>query len=149
MAVTFTTHLKKDMSINASGISIPPALIDELGAGKKPKVTANVNGYVYRTTVAVMGGEFLIPVSQAIRAEAGFTPGQEVVVTLEIDSESRKVDLPDDLKAALSASAGALEEFDKLADSKRKEFVRQVTEAKAEETRERRIAGIVAKMGAS
>ena len=51
--------------------------------------------------------------------------------------------IPDDLRAALETS-GALDAFEKAAPSRRKEFVRQVEEAKAADTRERRISKIVA-----
>ena len=59
------------------------------------------------------------------------------------------MEVPDDLRAALSERAGAMEKFDTMAYSRRKEFVRQVEEAKAQETRERRIAKIVAEMSSS
>jgi uncharacterized protein YdeI (YjbR/CyaY-like superfamily) len=55
------------------------------------------------------------------------------------------VDIPDDLATAL-ATAGAKEMFDALALSKRKEFVRQVEDAKTPETRARRIAKIVTQL---
>ena len=149
MSVTFKTTILKDESLNATGITVPADAIAALGAGKKPKVTVSLKGYTYRSTVAVMGGAFMLPLSQAHRAAAGIKPGDELEVTLELDLESRKVEIPDDLKKALSAKAGALATFDKLSDSRRKEFVRQVEEAKAQETRDRRIAGIVAKMSDS
>jgi hypothetical protein len=147
MGISFTTTLSKDQTLNATGISVPADVITKLGSGKKPKVKVSVNGYTYRSTVAVMGTEYMLPVSQAHREAAGLKPGDTLEVTLELDLESRRVEIPDDLKAALSAKAGALEAFDKLSDSRRKEFVRQVEEAKAQDTRDRRVAGIVAKMG--
>ena len=149
MGVKFNTNIAKDQTLNATGISVPADLIAELGTGKKNKVTVSLNGYTYRSTVAVMGGLFMLPLSQAHRAAAGLKPGDKVEVTLELDLESRKVEIPEDLKAALSAQAGALAAFEKLSDSRRKEFVRQVEEAKTQETRDRRIGGIVAKMGDS
>ena len=149
MTVKFIAAIEKDQTLNATGIPVPAEAIAALGSHKKPKVKVSLNGYTYRSTVAVMGGLFMLPLSQEHRAAAGITPGDQVEVTLELDLESRKVEIPDDLKAALSAQAGALEAFEKLSDSRRKEFVRQVNEAKAQETRDRRIAGIVAKMGDS
>jgi uncharacterized protein YdeI (YjbR/CyaY-like superfamily) len=104
-------------------------------------------GYSYRTTVAVMGGKFMIPLSAAHRTAAGLKAGDPVEVTLELDTEPRTVEIPEDLAAALSEKNGATEAFDKLAPSRKKEFVRQVVEAKAEETRQRRIAKIVAELG--
>lgn len=149
MAHTFTTTIQKDDHLDATGIEIPAAIIAALGTSKKPKVTVSLNGYTYRTTVAVMGGAFMIPLNKVHRDAAGVQGGDTVDVTVDLDTEPRTVEVPDDLKAALAEKPGALEAFETLAFSKRKEFVRQVEEAKAQETRSRRIAGIVSKMGES
>lgn len=146
MAETFTTTLQKAEGLNATGIRVPAEVIAALGTQKRPKVKVTINGYTYRNTVAVFGDVFMIGVSQEHRAAAGLQAGDQVEVTLELDTEPRTVDVPDDLKAALSEKAGATEAFDALSYTMRKEYVRQVEEAKAQATRERRIAGIVAKL---
>lgn len=146
MAVTFTTTLIQADGKNATGISVPPDVIATLGSGKKPKVVVTVNGYSYRSTVAAYGDVYMLPLSQEHRAAAGVKAGDEVEIMLELDTEPRTVDVPDDLAAALAEHPGARDTFDKLSYSLRKEHVRQVESAKTEETRQRRIAGIVAKM---
>jgi uncharacterized protein YdeI (YjbR/CyaY-like superfamily) len=108
-----------------------------------------LNGYTYRTTVAVLGGFFMLSLSAENREAAGVKPGEAVEVTLELDTEPLVVIVPDDLAAALANAPGARAAFEALAYSARKEYVRQVESAKAQETRERRIAGIVAKLSAS
>ena len=147
MAERFTTTLQQAEGLNATGIQVPSEIIAALGTQKRPKVKLSLNDYTYRTTVAPFGDVFMIPVSQEHRAAAGLKPGDEVEVTIELDLEPRTVEVPEDLAAALSAKAGATEAFEGLAYSKRKEFVRQVNEAKAQETRTRRIANIVAQVG--
>jgi Bacteriocin-protection, YdeI or OmpD-Associated/Domain of unknown function (DUF1905) len=127
-----------------TGIEVPPASIAELGSNKKPAVKVTVNGYSYPSTVAVMGGKFMIPLSAAHRAASGLKAGDKIAVTLELETEPRTVEIPADLLAALSKKTSIKAAFDALAPSKRKECVRQVVEAKAQETRERRIAKIVA-----
>ena len=146
MAVTFSTTILKAEGKNATGISIPAEVMAALGMQKKPKVTVSLNGYTYRSTVAAYGDTFLLPLSQAHRDAAGLQAGEQVTVTLELDTEPRTVDVPSDLQAALSEKAGATEAFDALAFSQRKELVRQVEDAKTQATRERRIAGILAKL---
>lgn len=146
MTHTFTTMLLQDEGKNATGISVPPEIVAALGKGKKPPVKVNVNGYTYRSTIAAYGDVFMLSVSAEHREAAGIKAGDEIEVTLELDLEPRTVDVPDDLAAALAEKPGAAA-FDALAYSKRKEFVRQVEEAKALETRQRRIAGIVSKLG--
>jgi hypothetical protein len=147
MKQTFNTTLIKGDQKNTSGIEVPPEVIEALGAGKKPPVKITIGDYTYRSTVAVMGGKYLVPLSQAHREASGLQGGDQVDITVELDTEPRTVDVPEDLAAALAAKPGAREAFDKSSPSARKEFVRQVVEAKAQDTRERRIAAIVAKLG--
>lgn len=146
MPETFIATLIKDDKVNATGISIPPDVVAALGKGKKPAVKVTLNGFTYRSTVSASGDVFMLPVSAEHREAAGLKAGDQVQVTLELDLEPRTVEIPPDLATALEESGGARAAFDALAFSKRKEFVRQVQDAKTQETRQRRIAGIVAKM---
>jgi hypothetical protein len=141
----FITTVLKDKEKEATGLRVPEEIVIALGQGKKPPVKVTLNGYTYRSTLAVMDGVYMLPLSAENRKAAGVQGGDEVQVTLELDSEPRTVEVPQDLAAALE-SAGARAAFDRVAFSARKEFVRQVESAKAQETRERRIAAIVEKL---
>ena len=140
---TFTTKLHGVADMNATGIEIPPDIIEGLNAGKRPKVTVTVNGQAYRSTVAVMGGRYVVGVTAEQRARTGLKAGDPIEVILELDTAAREVEVPADLIAALEA-AGAREAFERLSYSHRKEHVRAVEEAKAPETRRRRIEKVVA-----
>jgi hypothetical protein len=146
MAVTFTTTILKAEDLNATGISVPADVVAALGTKKRPPVRVTINGYAYRSTIAAYTDVFMLPLSQEHRKAAGVKAGDEVEVTLEFDTEPRMVDVPDDLAGTLSEKPGARAAFDALSYTMRKEYVRQVVSAKAEETRQRRIAGIVAKL---
>lgn len=143
MTATFTTAVIQEEGKNATGLQVPAEVVTTLNSGKRPKVTVGLNGYTYRSTVAAYGDVFMLPLSKEHREAAGVQAGDEVEVTLELDTEPRTVEAPEDLAAALAAG-GVTAAFDGLAPSKRKEHVRQVTTAKAEATRQRRIAKIVA-----
>lgn len=145
MTVTFTATLTQEEGKNATGIDVPAEAVAALGSTKRPPVKVTFNGYTYRSTVAAYGDVFKLPVSAEHREAAGVQAGDSLEVTLELDTEPRTVEVPDDLAAALKA-AGVTVTFDALATSRRKEFVRQVNDAKTQATRERRIANIVAKM---
>ena len=149
LSTTFKTTVLKDKEKNATGLPVPAEAIAALGSGKKPRVKVTLNGYTYRTSVAVVGGFFMLSLSAENRAAAGVSPGEAVEVTLELDTEPLIVTVPEDLAAALANAPGARAAFEALAYSRRKEYVRQVESAIAQETRERRIAGIVAKLSAS
>jgi hypothetical protein len=142
MQKSFITTIFKDDTFDATGIRVPEEAITALGSGKKPRVKVSLKGYTYRSTVAVMGGEYLIPLAQEHRNAAGVQAGETLEITLELDTEPRTVEVPEDLAAALE-DRGVREKFDGLAYSVRKEHVRQVTTAKADETRQRRIEKIV------
>lgn len=146
MQQTFRTTIIKGEEKNVTGIEIPAEIIEKMGAGKRPKVKVTLKGYTYRNTVAVYGGKYLVGVNTIDRAASGIVGGETLDVTIELDTEPRIIEVPKDLADALAKKPGATEIFDKLAPSKRKEFVRQVNDAKTQETRDRRIAGIVEKI---
>ncbi|WP_344292144.1 YdeI/OmpD-associated family protein [Agromyces neolithicus] len=131
---------------NNTGIEVPPEVIEALGAGRKPPVNVTVNGFSYRSTVAVMGGRYMISFSSDKRAATGIQGGDPITVDVDVDTAPRTVDVPADLAAALDAAPGARDAFDALAPSARKAHVTNVESAKTVETRERRIAAIVTKL---
>ena len=148
-------HLRPDMRFHttivqtektATGIRIPDEVVDALGAGKRPAVTVTINGFTYRNTVAVMGGEYWVGVSAENRAGAGVAGGDEVDVDIELDTAPRVVTVPDDFAAALDGEPKARATFDGLSYSNKSWHVLQVTGAKTDETRQRRIARSVSSL---
>ena len=127
----------------ATGIPVPDEVVKALGQGSRPAVLVALHGHTYRTTVARMGGRFLIPLSAENRVAAGVAAGENVEVSIEVDAATRAVSVPADLEAALSEDAAAREFFDALAYSHRKEWVRWIEEAKKPETRASRVAATV------
>jgi hypothetical protein len=140
--VTFTAVLEL-AGKTATGMTVPDELVEKLGAGKRPPVKVTVNGYTYRNTIAVMGGRSMVGVAAEHRAAAGVSAGDKLKVTLELDDAPRTVDIPADLAKALKA-AKATAGFDALAYTFRKEHVRSIEDAKAPDTRQRRIDKAVA-----
>ena len=123
----------------ATGIRIPDEIVEALGAGRRPPVKVTINGFTYRSTVAVMDGAYMVGVSAENRAGARVAGGDEVEVQIELDTEPREVSVPDDFAAALDAEPKARETFDRLSNSNKGWHVLQVTGAKTDETRQRRI----------
>jgi hypothetical protein len=124
----------------ATGIQVPDEIIERLGSGKRPAVKVTIKGYTYRNTVAVMGGVYMVGVNADHRAGAGVAGGDEVVVDIELDTAPREVTVPADLAAALDAAPRARASFEALSYSNKSWHVLQVTGAKTDETRQRRIA---------
>jgi hypothetical protein len=128
----------------ATGVEVPDEVVTALGAGRRPAVTVTINGYSYRSTIATMGGRYLLPVSAEVRRGAGVEAGATVEVEVELDTAPREVDVPEDFAAALDADGQARQFFDSLSNSNKKWHVLSVEGAKAAETRQRRIEKSVA-----
>jgi hypothetical protein len=130
----------------ATGIVVPEAIVTGLGTSKKPAVSVTFNGFTYRSTIASLGGKFMIPVSADIRKNTGAKAGNELDITVELDTAPREVAVPDDLATALKAVPAAEAFFGSLSYSNKLRHVLSVTDAKTEETRQRRIEKVVATM---
>jgi bifunctional DNA-binding transcriptional regulator/antitoxin component of YhaV-PrlF toxin-antitoxin module len=128
----------------ATGLVVPPEVVEALGAGKKPPVTVTLRGHSYRSSIAVRGGQFMIPLSAEHRSAAGVAAGDDVEVDVELDTAPREVDVPADLAAALDAEPEARRRFDAMSYSSQLQHVLAVTGAKTDETRARRVAAAVA-----
>jgi len=123
----------------ATGIEVPEQVVARLGGGKRPAVNANINSYAYRTTVAPMGGAFMLPIRAEHRAGAGVAAGDDVRVTLTLDTEERILSIPAGFQRALASDASALRCFEGLSYSRKQRFTLPVEQAKTPETRQRRI----------
>jgi hypothetical protein len=133
-----TTILQSDKT--ATGIRVPAEVVEALGAGKRPKIKVTIRGYTYRSSIAVMGGDFMVGVSADNRAGAGVAGGDEVDVDVELDTEPREVTVPPEFAAALDAEPAARRTFDGLSYSNKSWHTLQIAGAKSDETRQRRIA---------
>lgn len=102
-------------------------------------------GQVFRTSISVYRGQWMMVVNEAMR-DGGMTPPGVYTADVVMDTDERTVDLPDDLAAAVD-TAGLRAAWDRQSYTNRKEFVRGVTEAKKPETRERRIEKIIVSLG--
>ncbi|GAB4080266.1 DUF1905 domain-containing protein [Modestobacter muralis] len=128
----------------ATGMAVPTEVVEALGAGRKPPVTVTVGGHTYRSTIASMGGRFLLPLSAENRTAAGLAAGDAVEVDVELDEAPRAVEVPTDLAEALDAEPTARARFTGLSYSAQRRHVLAVEGAKAEATRQRRVAAVVA-----
>jgi len=145
-AMEFTTTIVLGGK-NATGLVVPDEVMAGLTSARKAAVAVTLNGYTYRSSVAVREGKFMIPVSAEVRDGAGVAAGDEVEVGLELDTAPRVVEVPEDLAAALAAAPAAKAAFDGLSYSRQRAHVLAVEGAKAAETRQRRVAKVVAELG--
>ncbi|MCK2238279.1 MULTISPECIES: YdeI/OmpD-associated family protein [unclassified Crossiella] len=124
----------------ATGLRVPVEVVEVLDAGKRPAVLVTIGGHRYRSTVAVMGGEYWLPLSAENRTAAGVAAGDRIEVTVALDTAPRTVEVPADLAAALAAEPAAAEFFRGLSYSNQRWHTLNIDGAKTAETRARRIA---------
>jgi hypothetical protein len=134
----FTTEVLQTGK-TTTGLVVPDDVVDALGGGRRPKVTVTINGKTYRSSVASMGGRFLVGVSAENRALTGVSGGDVVDVVLELDTQPREVEVPADFAAALEVVPAAKAAYARLSYSHQRAHVDAINGAKAPETRRRRI----------
>ena len=127
---------------NHASLHVPDEVLVELGANRRAPLKITINGHTYRSTTTAVDGECRVVFPQAERDAAGVGAGDQVLVELELETGHREVELPAELADALVA-AGLREKFESMTYSKRKEFARQVAEAKAAETRAKRVEKVL------
>jgi Domain of unknown function (DUF1905) len=96
----------------ATGMQVPVEIVESLGPSKRPPVRVTINGHTDRSSVAFMGGVFMLGVSAENRASAAVAAGDEVEIEIELDSEPREVSVPPDFKDALERDADARRFFE-------------------------------------
>ena len=128
----------------ATGFEVPADVVTKLGKGKKPAVNVTIGNHTYRSTVAVMDGRFMLPLSAENRQAAGVVAGDKVEVEVALDTEPRTVELPADFEKALVKDKVAQQTFERLSYSMQRSHVLSIEGAKTLETRQRRIDKAVA-----
>jgi hypothetical protein len=130
----------------ACGIEVPEAVVTGLGGSRRPAVVVTLDGYTYRSTVAPMSGGWWVGVNADHREASGLQAGDEVQVTIELDTAPRELEVPPELAAALDRDAQAKAFFDGLSYSNRRVFTLSVEGTSNPETKARRVEKAIALM---
>lgn len=144
--ITFEATLIKDDDSGGASVKVPFDVQAAFGKKGRVPVRCTIDGYPYRGSIFPYGGIYYLGVVKKIRDAIGKTYGDTVEVAMEVDEEPRVVELPEDLMRAMAASEKAKTAFEKLSYSHKREYVRWISEAKKDETRQRRIAKTIEKL---
>ncbi|PRY34580.1 DUF1905 domain-containing protein [Umezawaea tangerina] len=125
----------------ATGVQVPDEVVTALGPSRKPPVRATIDTYTYRTSVASMGGVFMLPISAEVRTATGVAAGDDIDITLEPDTDPRDITIPADLDSAFTPETR--HRFNALSYSAKPRLVTPIEDAKTPETRQRRITKII------
>jgi hypothetical protein len=143
----FTAELEAGRGGGAM-VLVPPEIATALGGLRQMRVVGTINGMSYQSSTMPYGGRGLfLGVHKATREAAGVFPGEQVEVVVSRDDRPRVLEIPAELAAALAANPAAQAAFDRLSFTNRKEIATSVAEAKRPETRERRLAAAMARLG--
>ncbi|WP_329127035.1 YdeI/OmpD-associated family protein [Streptomyces sp. NBC_01465] len=132
----------------ATGVAVPPEVVEALGGGKRPKVRVTIGDHTFRNSVAPMNGTYMLGLNADVRQQTGISGGDVIEIELHLDTEPRQVTVPADFAAALDAEPAARRFFDALSYSNRRAHVLSIEGAKTEATRQRRIQKSVATLAA-
>jgi len=144
---TFTGKVvSPDGKGSQSFLLVPPELIGGLGRGRRPPIKVTLKGYTFRTTAAVYGGEYYVPVRREVREAAGVVFDEPIDITVELDTDERTVDVSPDLLAAFEVEPSLRAAFDRLSFTARKEMAESITGAKRDDTRQRRLEQAIAQL---
>lgn len=127
---------------NHAALEVPDEFLKELGKNKRAPFKVTINGYTFQTTATGVDGKCMIPFAMKNREGSITKAGDEIQVTVELDNGHRDVEMHPELVKALK-NAHLLELYEALTYSKRKEFARQVNEAKTDEIWESRIQKVL------
>jgi hypothetical protein len=140
---TFQTELWASGGNNV-GIVVPQEIVTAFGRGKRVPVAVTIDGdHRYRSTIASMGGRFLISFNAETRRATGRGAGDTVTVRLDVDDAPRTVTVPDDLEAELARDDAARAAWENLSYSRRRAHAESITGAKAADTRARRVGKVL------
>ncbi len=138
------SELRIRATVESRGPAAAIVLTDEqvaaLGGARNAPVTLTIAGATVRTRIGQMGGENLLGLSKERRQALGVDAGDQVDAVIALDTAERSVELPPELAAALAEDPTAKAAFEELSPSRRKELARSIADAKAPETRQRRLA---------
>lgn len=131
---------------SAAGIVVPDDFVEALGGGRRPKVRVTARDYTFRTSIAPMGGVFMMPITNETRAASGLVPGEVADFEIRLDTEPREVAVPADLVQALARDDAARAAFERLSYSNKRRLTMPIEAIKGPEARARRVERTVAEL---
>ncbi|MBO1751762.1 DUF1905 domain-containing protein [Actinotalea sp. BY-33] len=145
---TFRTTLWASGGNNV-GIVVPDEVVLGFGRGRRVPVVVTIDdSYTYRTTIASMGGRYLVTFNAETRRATGRGAGDEIEVALTVDDAPRTVEVPAALAEALRSHPDAAEAWAQLSYSKQRAHALSVDGAKTDDTRDRRVEKVLAALAA-
>lgn len=116
---------------------VPAELAAEWGAGQKA-VRGTISGEPFRGTASRGEGALRMPLRRDLCERLGVRCGDTVEVVIELDTDPRPIEIPEELRAVFDDDPAVARLYDQLPPSHRRAWASYVGEAKRPETRARR-----------
>ncbi len=139
---TFTAVLETSPGGGAF-VFFPYDVEKEFATKGRVPIQATFDGVLYSgSLIKYRHPQHMVGLLKSIREQIGKQPGDKIKVVLWKDEEERVVEVPPAFTALLKKEK-LLPVFEKLSFTHRKEYCRWISEAKKEETRDRRLSKAV------
>jgi Domain of unknown function (DUF1905)/Bacteriocin-protection, YdeI or OmpD-Associated len=141
MKIVFRSKLIRPEVVGAWTFAlVPKPSASQGGFRARMRVKGTIDGVPFRSSLIPRGGgAVFIVVNSELRERIGKNPGATVEIELELDTKPVVVPLHPAFRKALLREPKLKAVFDGLAPSRRLAFVRWISDAKQESTRDRRI----------
>lgn len=125
-------------------VLLPPRLLQQLlkqaGKDKGPvPVRLRIHEKEFTQTLVKFAGEWRLYLNMPMRKAAGKDVGEEIEISLALDSEERTTPMHPALQKALGENKKAAEKLESLSPSRRKEILRYINHLKSEEAINRNV----------
>lgn len=128
-------------------VPIPYEIGERLSAARHRRLVVTLNGHEFRRALHGLGdGAYHVKVGRAVLRDLGLAYGETVIVTVRLDDEPNRVDLGEELEAALARDSQAMRRFQTFSTGKQRSLALYVTGAKRPETRARRATELANKI---
>jgi uncharacterized protein YdeI (YjbR/CyaY-like superfamily) len=121
-------------------VDVPFDVKKAFGSGGRLPVKGEVNGFAFRTSLFPRkdGKHFLLMNKKMQQASGATSLGDKVDVSIELDEETRTVDIPTLLKKEIEEDEELLAYYKSFSYSMRKYFADHITEAKSKQIQKKR-----------
>jgi hypothetical protein len=142
MSKTFKATVERFAGVGTwTYATVPFDCEKEFGTKGRIRAKGTINGKEIEAALMPHGdGRHFIILTKEIRDKAKIGVGDTITASLSKDDSKKEVTAPDDLAKELKKNKPALEYFNSIPPSHKKEYVKWIEEAKKEETRKNRIA---------
>lgn len=128
----FKSYLDLLPKLKLHHVTVPAEIVEEIG-GIGTRLLCSVNGHEKFNCglVAKGGGAAYITVKKALMKKYGIEKGDEVEVSIEMDTSKYGMEIPEELEALLEQDEEGAKRFESLTDGQKRYIIYYVSQVKS------------------